>query len=71
MFTFRNMDSRVHRIVLNDGSLDSGDIAPGATTPALRLDANGANYHCAIHPTMVGSIRGSSGNPPPCEGPYC
>jgi plastocyanin len=70
-FTWRNMDGKVHRIVLNDGSLDSGDIAPGASSPALRLDSNGANYHCTIHPGMVGSIRASSGTPPPCEGPYC
>lgn len=70
-FTWRNMDNQVHRIVLNDGSLDSGDIAPGASSRALLLDANGANYHCAIHPGMVGSIRASSGTPPPCEGQYC
>lgn len=70
-FTWRNMDNKVHRIMLNDGSLDSGDIAPGASSRALRLDSNGANYHCAIHPGMVGSIRASSGTPPPCEGPYC
>jgi plastocyanin len=70
-FMWRNMDNRVHHIVLNDGSLDSGDIAPGASSAALQLDANGANYHCTIHPGMVGSINRSSGAPPPCEGPYC
>jgi plastocyanin len=70
-FRWRNMDSTVHHIVLNDGSLDSGNIAPGASSPPLRLDANGANYHCTIHPGMVGSINRSSGEPPPCEGPYC
>lgn len=71
MFTWRNMDNQVHRIILNDGSVDSGDIAPGASSRALRLDANGANYHCTIHPGMVGSINRSGGAPPPCEGPYC
>jgi plastocyanin len=71
MFVWRNMDNQVHHIVLNDGSLDSGDIAPGASSRVLRLDANGANYHCTIHPGMVGSINRSIGNPPPCEGPYC
>jgi plastocyanin len=71
MFVWRNMDNVVHHIVLNDGSLDSGDIAPGASSPALRLNANGANYHCTIHPTMVGSINRSTGDPPPCTGPYC
>lgn len=71
MVTWRNTDNKVHHIVLNDGSLDTGDIAPGASSPALRLDANGANYHCTIHPTMIGSINRSGGAPPPCEGPYC
>jgi plastocyanin len=70
-FVWRNMDNRVHHIVLNDGTLDSGDIAPGASSPALRLDSDGANYHCTIHPGMVGSVNRSSGAPPPCEGPYC
>jgi plastocyanin len=70
-FVWRNTDSVVHHIVLNDGSLDSGDIAPGAFSAALRLMTNGANYHCTIHPTMVGSINASSGEPPPCTGQYC
>lgn len=70
-FVWRNMDNRVHHIVMNDGSLDSGDIAPGGSSPALRLDSDGANYHCTIHPGMVGSVSKASGAPPPCEGPYC
>ena len=71
MFLWRNTDGVVHHIVLNDGSLDSGDIAPGASSPALRLATDGANYHCTIHPSMVGSINRSSGDPPPCTGEYC
>lgn len=70
-FVWRNTDGVVHHIVFNDGSLDSGNIAPGASSAPLRLGADGANYHCTIHPTMVGSIRRSSGEPPPCTGPYC
>jgi len=71
LFVWRNTDGVVHHIVLNDGSLDSGDIAPGASSPALRLAVDGANYHCTIHPAMVGSINASSGEPPPCTGLYC
>jgi len=41
-----------------------------ASSPALRLATDGANYHCTIHPTMVGSINASSGEPPPCTD-YC
>ena len=70
-FSWRNTDTLVHRIVLNDGSLDTGDIAPGASSPALRLGTDGANYHCAIHPGMIGSVNRSGGAPPPCDGPYC
>ena len=68
---WRNTDSLTHRVVFNDGSLDTGDIAPGAASPILRLNSNGANYHCSIHPTMVGSINQASGEPPPCIGQYC
>jgi plastocyanin len=71
MMAWRNTDSVVHHIVLNDGSIDTGDIAPGATSSALRLAPDGANYHCTIHPTMIGSIKSSSGTVPPCQGNYC
>jgi plastocyanin len=68
---WQNMDSQTHHIVLNDGSLDTGDIAPGRSSPALPLTTNGARYHCTIHPTMVGSFNTSAGTPPPCTGAYC
>ncbi len=68
---WRNTDSVTHHIVLDDGSLDAGNIAPGATSPTMTLNENGARYHCTIHPSMVGSINTSSGTPPPCSGAYC
>jgi plastocyanin len=71
MVSWRNSDSVVHRIVLNDGSFDTGNIAPGATSGALTLTTDGTNYHCSIHTGMVGAINASSGAPPPCTGPYC
>jgi plastocyanin len=71
MVVFRNADSTTHRVVLNDGSLDTGDIAPGATSRALQMPSSGTNYHCTLHTTMVGAISGSSGTPPTCDGPYC
>jgi plastocyanin len=71
MVIWHNSDNTTHHIVLNDGSLDTGDIAPGGSSTALRLAANGANYHCTIHPTMVGSINAATGAPPPCQGAYC
>lgn len=71
MVIWHNSDNTTHHIVLNDGSLDTGDIAPGASSAALSMATNGANYHCMIHPTMVGSINAATGAPPPCQGPYC
>ena len=67
-----NRDGAVHRIVANDGTFDTGDIAPGATSRAVTVPAAGSNYHCTIHPTMVGAIGGAQGQPPPpCTGTYC
>lgn len=72
MVVFRNADSIVHRVVLNDGSIDTGDIAPGATSRAVQMPGGGANYHCSLHPTMVGAVNPVAGGPPPvCEGIYC
>jgi plastocyanin len=54
---WRNDDSTVHHIVLDSGSLDTGTIAPGATSAAMTLTASSATYHCTIHPSMIGSIN--------------
>ena len=68
---FRNADSVVHRVLLNDGTIDTGNIAPGATSAPVQMPAQGTNYHCSVHPDMIGAVSGTSGGPPPCEGPYC
>ena len=69
---WRNADGAVHRIVANDGSFDTGDISPGATSRAVTVANAGANYHCSIHPAMVGAIGAAQGQPPPpCTGQYC
>ena len=72
MVVFRNSDSVAHRVVLNDGSLDTGSIAPGATSAAVRMPGTGTNYHCSLHPGMIGAVSTEAGAPPPpCEGEYC
>jgi len=71
MVVFKNNDSTTHRVVLNDGTLDTGDIAAGATSRAIQMPTGGTNYHCALHTTMVGAVAGSSGQAPACDGPYC
>jgi plastocyanin len=69
---FRNDDNTVHRIVFNDNSFDSGNINPGGASTGRAVPTNGANYHCTLHPGMVGSISGTAGQPPPpCTGQYC
>jgi plastocyanin len=66
-----NTDSVTHHIMMNDGSLDTGELRPGETSKVLTMISNGGNYYCTIHPTMVGSIKASNGQAPPCQGSYC
>jgi plastocyanin len=69
---FKNNDTITHRVVLNDGSVDTGDIPPGGTSRTVAMPSAGTNYHCAIHPGMIGSTSAGAGVAPPmCEGPYC
>jgi len=53
---WHNVDTIVHRVVLNDGEVDTGNLAPGASSAAMILVAPGP-YHCSIHPEMVGNIK--------------
>jgi plastocyanin len=71
--TFKNDDATaIHHIVLDDGSADLGEIAPGALSRSVTVrNTNPAKFHCSIHPSMVGSINGSTApEPPPCSNPY-
>jgi plastocyanin len=54
---WHNVDSIVHRVVMDDRSIDTGNLAPGAFSAPMFLVANGS-YHCSIHPVMVGAIKG-------------
>lgn len=56
MVVWRNVDSITHRVVLNSGSLDTGDLAPGRSSEPMSINTGGGPYHCSIHPSMVGSI---------------
>jgi plastocyanin len=65
VIVWQNNDNTVHRIVMNDGSFDSGNISPGASSTTMRLSSSGGSYHCAIHPTtMFGSINVPTTAPP-------
>ena len=56
MVVWRNVDGVTHRVVLNSGSLDTGDPRPGASSQPMSINTGGGAYHCSIHPTMVGTI---------------
>ncbi len=69
---WRNVDNDTHRIVANDGSFDTGDLAPGATSALVQMAVGGLNYHCSIHPTTrFGAIGGAGGGAPPACEDYC
>ena len=52
---WHNIDTTTHRVVLNDGRLDTGNLPPGAFSQPMTLGAPGP-YHCSIHPDMVGTL---------------
>ena len=57
MVVWRNVNNTTHRVVLNDRSVDTGDLAPGTSSRPMAIGAAGAEYHCSIHPEMIGSIN--------------
>ena len=69
---WKNNDTTAHHIVLDNGSADLGDVVPGATTRSTTVaSSNAVNYHCTIHPSMVGSINGTAAPAPPdSNSPY-
>ena len=65
LVVWHNTDTTPHRIVMNDGSFDTGNIMPGGSSQTMRLSASGGSYHCTIHPTMMfGSINVATTEPP-------
>jgi len=58
LVVWHNVDSVTHRVVLNDGQLDTGSLAPGVFSAPMTLRASGP-YHCSIHPPMVGTLVGA------------
>jgi plastocyanin len=60
---WKNNTADLHHLVMDDGAA-IGDVAPGATL-TMSLKGSGGNYHCTTHPTMVGSINGTSAPPTP------
>jgi plastocyanin len=71
LIVFKNNDVVAHHVMLDDGSVQTPDIAPGATSAAVAIGSN-KSYHCTIHPGMVGGFNGTEVEPPPnCNQAYC
>jgi plastocyanin len=70
---FKNNDVVAHHVVLDDLSVQTPDIPPGATSAPVAMGLSGSKtYHCSIHPGMVGGFNGAEAEPPPgCAQAYC
>jgi plastocyanin len=53
---WHNSDFDTHRIVVDAAGLDSGDVRPGRFSAPMAAD-DGGSYHCAIHPSMIGTLK--------------
>jgi plastocyanin len=60
--TWTNDGAATHTVTADDGSFNSGNLAPGATFSQTFNDAGVFTYHCNIHPQMTGTIVVSGGN---------
>ena len=54
--TWTNGDTTAHTVTFDDGSADSGNLAPGATFDHTFATAGTFAYHCAIHSSMKGTV---------------
>jgi plastocyanin len=71
MIVWHNVDTITHHVVFNDRSVDTGDLAAGAFSQPQQIAAAGGQYHCSIHPVMVGGVNQDTAAPAPCTGSYC
>jgi len=73
LVVFKNNDTVAHHVMLDDGTAQTPDIAPGGTSAPVSMGLGGAStYHCTIHPGMVGGFNGAVAEPPPnCNQAYC
>jgi len=53
---WRNSDTVTHHVVFDDGSVNTGTLATGTLSQPLTIGVGNWSYHCAIHPSMVGSV---------------
>ena len=68
---WRNADSVPHRVEIDELGVNTGNIAPGATSAPMSLGNVSKGYRCTLHPQMVGALNGAATPTPPSEGPGC
>ncbi len=56
VIVWRNWDTVTHHLVFDDGSVDTGTLAPGTLSQPMTIGVGNRSYHCTIHPTMVGTV---------------
>jgi plastocyanin len=54
--TWTNNDATAHTVTADDGSFDSGNIAPGQSFTHTFSNMGTVNYHCTIHPMMKAAV---------------
>jgi len=55
--TWTNATALTHTATSDSGAWNTGNIASGATSTAISFPTAGTfSYHCAIHPSMTGSV---------------
>jgi plastocyanin len=68
---WHNNDSITHTATADNGSFNTGNIGPGGTSAPIRMPTAGSfGYHCAIHPTMTGTLTVAAAPVPPPGGGY-
>lgn len=68
--TWTNSTAPTHTSTSDTGAWNTGNIAPGATSAAVAFPTAGTfTYHCAIHPSMTGSVIVSAAAPAPSSPP--
>jgi plastocyanin len=63
---WRNATGDAHVLVMNNGA-PLATVAPGASVTTT-ISGSGGNFRCTTHPSMVGSINGTTTQQPPTTG---